>query len=191
MVAPPRLAWPPLIKACTRVRLKLGRRSERKSVEPQPRMALIGLGREALLRFGFAFGRHEVFRTMAVASEPDNTPLPGTVFTPRQVRVLKIAVIVMGLLLVGGFAFVLAAIVYQASRGGQSTPSAEAAAGAGTSEAGPALSELPIPKDATVTSLALDGDRLALHLTSPAGGEIAVIDVRSGKVIARIKLKPE
>ena len=57
---------------------------------------------------------------MAVASEPDNTPLPGTVFTPRQVRVLKIAVIVMGLLLVGGFAFVLAAIAYQASGGGQS-----------------------------------------------------------------------
>ncbi len=56
---------------------------------------------------------------MAVASEPDNTPLPGTVFTPRQVRVLKIAVIVMGILLVGGFAFVLAAIVYQASQGGQ------------------------------------------------------------------------
>ncbi len=131
---------------------------------------------------------------MAVASEPDNTPLPGTVFTPRQVRVLKVAVIVMGLLLVGGFAFVLAAIVYQASRGGQATPSteAEAAAGAGTSGAGtPALSELPIPKDATVTSLALDGDRLALHLNSPAGGEIAVIDVRSGKIIARIKLKPE
>ncbi len=129
---------------------------------------------------------------MAVASEPDNTPLPGTVFTPRQVRVLKVAVIVMGLLLVGGFAFVLAAIVYQASHGGQATPSAEAAAGAGTSGAGtPALSELPIPKDATVTSLALDGDRLALHLSSPAGGEIAVIDVRSGKIIARIKLKPE
>jgi hypothetical protein len=57
---------------------------------------------------------------MAVASKPDNTPLPGTVFTPRQVRVLKIAVIVMGILLVGGFAFVLAAIVYQASKGGQS-----------------------------------------------------------------------
>ena len=43
---------------------------------------------------------------MAVASEPDNTPLPGTVFTPRQVRLLKIAVIVMGILLVGGFALV-------------------------------------------------------------------------------------
>ena len=47
---------------------------------------------------------------MAVISEPDNTPLPGTVFTPHQVRVLKVAVIVMGLLLVGGFAFVLALV---------------------------------------------------------------------------------
>jgi hypothetical protein len=128
--------------------------------------------------------------TMAVASEPDNTPLPGTVFTLRQVKVLKIAVIVMGLMLVGGFAFVLAAIVYQASRGGQSAPSA--AAGAGTSGTGThAFSELPIPKDATVTSLALDGDRLALHLNSPQGGELDVIDLRSGKIIARIKLKPE
>jgi hypothetical protein len=129
------------------------------------------------------------FKTMAVASEPDNTPLPGTLFSPRQVRVLKIAVIVMGLLLVGGFAFVLAAIVYQASQGGQATPSAGAEAGAGAGT--PALSELPIPNDATVTSLALDGDRLALHLNSPQGGEIAVIDVRSGKVVARIRLKPE
>ena len=119
---------------------------------------------------------------MAVISEPDNTPLPGTVFTPRQVRVLKIAVIVMGLLLVGGFAFVLAAIVYQASQGGQDR------AAAGTGVAG-VEAELAIPKDATVTSLSLDGDRLALHLNSAAGPEIAVIDLKSGKVVARIRLR--
>ena len=126
---------------------------------------------------------------MAAASEPDNTPLPGTVFAPRQVRVLKIAVIVMGILLVGGFAFVLAAIVYQASHGGQvmQPVAAEAVGGPETS----ALSELAIPKDATVTSLALDGNRLALHLTSPAGGEVIVMDVASGKVLARIKLKTQ
>ena len=79
---------------------------------------------------------------MAVASEPDNTPLPGTVFTPRQVRVLKIAVIVMGILLVGGFAFVLAAIVYQASRPAQdaSVTAAQAVPGQG------GLSiDLPVP----------------------------------------------
>ena len=121
---------------------------------------------------------------MAVAREPDNTPLPGTVFTPRQVRVLKIAVIVMGLLLVGGFAFVLAAIVYQASGGGQS------GGRAGASLQG-MESELPIPKDATVTSLALDGDRLALHLNSHAGPEIAVIDLKTGKIVALVHMKPQ
>ncbi|MGZ5918151.1 MAG: hypothetical protein ACXWJ4_12740 [Methyloceanibacter sp.] len=119
---------------------------------------------------------------MAVASEPDNTPLPGTVFTPRQVRVLKFSVIVMGILLVGGFAFVLAAIVYQASRGGQSsvTPGAE-----------PVATELQIPKDASVSTLSLDGDRLALQLQSSAGGEIVVIDLKTGKVLTRVKLKAE
>ena len=129
---------------------------------------------------------------MASASEPDNTPLAGTVFTPRQVKVLKIAVIVMGLLLVGGFAFVLAAIVYQASRGGQAIQPGGADAAGGTSGAGtPASSELPIPEDAVVTSLALEGNRLALHLSSPQGAEIVVVDVSTGKVLARVRLKPQ
>jgi|SRR5665648_270502 len=125
---------------------------------------------------------------MAV-NEPDNTPLPGSVFSPRQVRVLKIAVIAMGILLVGGFAFVMAAIVYQASHLGQGK------AGKAAPPAAPAVSgvetTLAIPPDATVTSLALDGDRLALHLNSSAGPEIAVIDITTGKVISRIRLKAQ
>ena len=121
---------------------------------------------------------------MAVLNEPDNTPLPGTVFTPRQVRALKIAVIVMGILLVGGFAFVLAAIVYQASKGGQS--------GVGMVETpGGVEAALPVPKEATVTSLSLDGDRLALHLNSSAGAEIVVIDLQTWLVVARVKLAPQ
>lgn len=119
---------------------------------------------------------------MAVASEPDNTPLPGTVFTPRQVRVLKLAVIVMGILLVGGFAFVMAAIVYQASKGGQNSVAAGAE---------PVATELHIPEDASVSTLSLDGDRLALHLQSSTGPEIVVIDLKTGKTLARIKLKAE
>ena len=121
---------------------------------------------------------------MAVTAEPDNTPLPGTAFTPRQVRLLKIAVIVMGLLLVGGFAFVLAAIVYQASRGGQDG----AAAGAVLNGI---EAELPVAKDATVGALSLDGDRLAIHMNSEGGPEIVVLDVKTGTVLARIKLKPQ
>lgn len=119
---------------------------------------------------------------MAVTSEADNTPLPGTVFTPRQVRVLKIAVIVMGVLLVGGFSFVMAAIVYQASNLGErkSSPLPEVA---------PApQGDLRLPQGASVTSMALDGDRLAIHLKTDAGSEITVIDVVSGKVLSRIPL---
>jgi hypothetical protein len=113
------------------------------------------------------------------------------VFTPRQVRALKIAVIVMGVLLVAGFAFVLAAIVYQASRLGEKPEPAAAAVTAPMALPEGLASELPIPVGAEVTTLALDGDRLAVHLKSQAGAEIAVIDLATGKVLSRIKLRPE
>jgi hypothetical protein len=118
---------------------------------------------------------------MAVTTEADNTPLPGTVFTPRQVRVLKIAVIVMGVLLVGGFSFVMAAIVYQASNLGEKKSPLSGVAPA-------PQGELRLPQGASLTSMALDGDRLALHLKTDAGSEIAVIDIVSGKVLSRIPL---
>ena len=125
---------------------------------------------------------------MAVASGPDNTPLPGTVFTPRQVRVLKIAVIVMGVLLVAGFAFVLAAIVYQASRPAQdaSVTAAQAVPGQGVVSI-----DLPVAAGTAVSAMSLDGNRLAVHLNGPAGPEIAVIDLATGKVVAHVRLKPQ
>ena len=113
--------------------------------------------------------------------------LPGTVFSPRQVRILKLAVIVMGVLLVGGFAFVLAAIVYQASHLKQ-TGSAEAPALGGST---PGAIELPIGQGANVGAMSLDGSRLALQLNGAEGKEIVVIDLASGKVVSRAKLKPQ
>lgn len=113
--------------------------------------------------------------------------LPGTVFSGRQVRILKIAVIAMGILLVGGFAFVLAAIVYQASRPKQDVAVTLPAANLGT---GPII-ELPVEEGAGLTSMSLDGNRLALHLNGGEGPEIVVVDLASGKIVARVKLKPQ
>ena len=113
--------------------------------------------------------------------------LPGTVFSARQVRILKIAVIVMGILLVGGFAFVLAAIVYQASHPKQDVAAPLAPMNSG---AGPVI-ELPVGRGAGVTSMSLDGNRLALHLSGGEGPEIVVINLASGKIVARVKLKPQ
>ena len=125
---------------------------------------------------------------MSVVSEPEvSSTLPGTVFTPRQVRILKIAVIVMGVLLVGGFAFVLAAIVYQASRPAQDA----VVAGTAVVPGQPGMSiDLPVPSGAAVSAMSLDGNRLALHFNGPSGPEIAVIDLASGKVVAHVRLKP-
>lgn len=119
---------------------------------------------------------------MTATSQDQTEKIPGTVFSPRQVKLLKFAVIAMGIALVGGFALVMGTIVYQASSLGKSTPT-------------PA----PVAKDAsfalgsgeTISHIALDGDRLAVHVTGPTGQEIRVIDMATGSVIARIGVKPE
>lgn len=124
---------------------------------------------------------------MTTAVDPDNTPLEGSVLTPRQVRLLKVAVVVMGVMLLAGLAAVIAGMIYQASKVGKkpSSVAAQAAAGNGIADAG----ALTLPEGGAVSSMALDGDRLAVHLTAPGGGEIAIVDLTTGKVLSRIKLQ--
>lgn len=129
---------------------------------------------------------------MTARSDPNSQTqperLPGTVFTPRQVRMLKVAVVVMGLALVGGFALVLGSIVYQASQLGK------AARPPGVRPADAVLAAqaaLKLEPGQTIAHIALDGDRLALHLAGPAGAEIRIIDLRTGAVTNRLTVKPE
>ena len=111
--------------------------------------------------------------------------MPGTVFTPRQVRILKVVVIVMGVLLVGGFALVLGAIVYQASNVGKSAARVNAAMD-------PALETLlAIPPGAQIRHMATGDGRLVIHLEAGGAGEIVILDINSGQVLSRIRLRPE
>ena len=119
-------------------------------------------------------------------TKPQDEKLPGTVFSARQVQILKIAVIVMGILLVGGFAFVLDAIVYEASRPKQDTAvTLPAEVGAVP------IIGVPVGQGTAITGTSLDGNRLALHLNGSDGPEVVVLDLASGKVLARVKLKPQ
>ncbi len=125
---------------------------------------------------------------MTSTTDDDNTPLPGPVFTPRQVRKLKIAVIAMGVLLVGGFTFVMGAIVYQAGKLGDKKA---ADASEPTSALNPAMAvegAFVLPEGAEIVAMDLDGDRLALHVKGPDGPAIVVIDTASGAVISRVGL---
>ena len=124
---------------------------------------------------------------MTTAVDPDNTPIEGTVFTPRQVRLLKIAVVTMGLMLLAGLGAVIVGMIYQASKAGKTPVSAAspAALESGIADAG----ALTVPEGSKVSSMALDGNRLAVHLTTPEGGEIAIVDLTTGRVLSRITLQ--
>ncbi|MDH3579536.1 MAG: hypothetical protein OEM91_02785 [Hyphomicrobiales bacterium] len=125
---------------------------------------------------------------MTTTSQGQSDKLPGTVFTPRQVRLLKIAVIVMGIALVGGFFLVIGVIVYQASSVGESD-----ARPAVAQEAAPVVGEaaLSLAAGESISHIALDGSRLAIHVIGPGVSEIRVIDLATGTVVSRIKLKRE
>ena len=125
---------------------------------------------------------------MATERDADSEPLPGTVFNARQVRILKVVVIVLGLLLLGGFALLVGTIVYQASQLDES----EGTGVPGVLTEG-RLGELGLkaPAGTSIEGITLDGKRMAVHLSGPNGAEIAVIDVDKGRVIARIRLESE
>jgi hypothetical protein len=102
---------------------------------------------------------------------------------PAHVRLLKIAVVVMGLLIVAGMAAVALRIVYLASR---PTPQ--------VSSARPGLeaqARLALPAGAAIRLMALSGDRLAVHYDAPAGPGIAILDVATGSLVSRIAIVPE
>ncbi len=119
---------------------------------------------------------------MAETESPSDV-LPGTVFTPRQVTILKRVVIGMGILLVGGFALVMSAIVYQASQLGESK-SVPAPVSASTPQA-----ELTLSAGMTISHMALGDNRLAVHLKGPRGAEIRIIDLGTGTIVSRIPVK--
>jgi hypothetical protein len=100
-----------------------------------------------------------------------------------QVRALKIAVVVMGVLIVLGLFTVIARIIYLASRPGRQVQAA--------SQAVKAEQRLALPPGAVVRQTSLSGDRLAVHYEAPSGAGIVVLDLASGHVVSRIELAPE
>jgi hypothetical protein len=101
-------------------------------------------------------------------------------FSPAQLRILKIAVVVMGVILVLGFAAVIGRIAYLVTR--TAKPAASAAIAKDL--------RLPLPEGAAVRSLALSGDRLAVHFDTHAGPGVAILDLLTGEPITHVQLVP-
>ncbi len=56
---------------------------------------------------------------------------------------------------------------------------------------GPAALEIETAPESRLYTLAGDGSRIALHIASPTGDEIVVVDTKANRVISRIRLVPQ
>ena len=143
----------------------------------------------------------------------DNAPIPGTVFNKRQARMLKYLVIIMGLMLIGGFALMIGIIAYRASQPAtKSAPIApagvmvpqttappntiKATMGAQTLTAAPPIAMRAIkgliPAGAKYLDSTINGNRLVLTLqTRDKGLKLLLIDLDRWRIIGDAHLTPE
>jgi hypothetical protein len=121
----------------------------------------------------------------------DQEPIPGSVFNPRQVRTLKIVVIVMTILLVLGFALLIAGLYYQATKIGEEREAREAGRER-TVQTGSAGGEVTVrvPAGAEVERIVADGGRVVLHLKGAGTEEIVIVDTARDNAITRLRLAP-
>lgn len=114
---------------------------------------------------------------MTSSSVPSDPTPAEAAARQRKERLLIFVVAFLGLLIVAGITAVVLRIIYLSSTGGAQR--AEVQAGHATQVA---PGQLALPAGASVKSIALNGDRLAVHYEGPAGVGIAVFDLASGGV---------
>lgn len=107
--------------------------------------------------------------------------------TPNQVRWLKIAVVVMGIMIVAGIAILIGRVLYLASQGPRQATQTAIRAGA------PVVAEatLALPAGASIRNISYAGDRLAIHYEGPRGTGIMLVDTVTGARLGRFDIVPE
>jgi len=94
-----------------------------------------------------------------------------------RMRSLKVLVVIMSVMLIGGFATLVAVIADRLSRGGSATR---------TFTAPP----INIPRDFRIELMTAGPDRLVLELVLPSGGrQLVVIDLATGAHLGTIELR--
>ncbi len=109
---------------------------------------------------------------------------------PPSYTILKFIVIFLGVLLVGGFMFLVGTIAYRIANSGDE-PVVEGAAAKETRAVAELLGEIEVllPAGATVTGHSLEGDRLSIAIATADGPKILIVDLKSGKTISTVSLK--
>jgi hypothetical protein len=111
-------------------------------------------------------------------------------WTPGQIRGLKIAVIGMGVLLVLGFAALMAGLYYQAGKIGKPAAASGSQRGMTPSAAGnsaPLLSHIKLAPGSEIVSFSYGDNVLAVQVKTPEGAEIVLIDGTAGRELNRVR----
>jgi hypothetical protein len=110
--------------------------------------------------------------------------------TPKQVRILKIAIAIMSTLLVAGFIALIAGIYYQSTKkpkpAGDTSTLLQQRLGAPLP-----LLNVPLRPGTQVVNVLADQGRLIVHLREPAGDEIVIVDLTTGWTQQRITFRPQ
>ena len=124
-------------------------------------------------------------RDDSAGPEQTDGKMTGIVLGERQIKMLRVAVIAMGVILVLGFITIIARIVYLVNRSSDT--------GTATTVSQPIrdTARLALPPGASVRHISLAGQRLAVHYESPGGSGIVVLDLQTGKPVSRIEIVPE
>jgi hypothetical protein len=121
----------------------------------------------------------------AFANEEAVAPslLTGVQLNDPQVRALRFAVIGMGILIVLGLIALIGRIIYIVARPGPQIASQ-------SSTIAPEV-RASLPAGAHIRTVAVQGDRLAIHYDDPAGSGIAIVDLAIGRVVSRVLIVPD
>jgi len=99
----------------------------------------------------------------------------------RQVKILKIVVIFLGVLLLVGFAVVIGRIAYLATQPGAGIGSATQAQNV----------NVDLPSGATIRQTTVSGDRMTVEYSARDQTGIVVISLTTGRIVSRITFRPE
>jgi hypothetical protein len=105
---------------------------------------------------------------------------------PKGVMALKIAIVVMGIMIIAGIALVIGRMIYMASSPKSTSPLAVERPASAT-ELAPEQA-VTLPQGAIVEQTSISGNRLLVRYKAGSTSEILIHDLATGRVLSRIRL---
>jgi Family of unknown function (DUF6476) len=122
----------------------------------------------------------------AKSAPPDIPPLAqsGEPFSEAQIRMLRLAVIGMGVLMIVGIVALIGRIAYLARAN-----SAASTATMPSSQRLVAEARAILPKGATLKTTALSGDRLVVSYADATGDGVLIVDLTTGHAVSHVRIE--